>query len=82
MYVHFHKGKFYNKFYKWFQSLTRKKEGFKMRKLIVVGCLLVSVLVAGLISDNPALAETKKVLIAGGRATSPWLPFVKHWPSS
>ena len=46
-----------------------------MRKLIVVGCLLVSVLVAGLISDNPALAETKKILIAGGRATSPWYAF-------
>lgn len=43
-----------------------------MRKLIVVGCLLVSVLAAGLISDKPALAATTKVLIAGGRTTSPW----------
>ena len=43
-----------------------------MKKLIVVGCVLLSVLVSGLVIDHPVQAADKKILIAGGRTSSYW----------
>ena len=45
-----------------------------MRKLIVVSCLLIGLLAAGLLSSGSALAATRNILIAAGRTTSPWYP--------
>ncbi|UCG67366.1 MAG: TAXI family TRAP transporter solute-binding subunit, partial [Deltaproteobacteria bacterium] len=46
-----------------------------MRKLIVVSCLLIGLLAAGLLSSDSALAATRNILIAGGRTADTWYAF-------
>lgn len=48
-----------------------------MRKLTVVACLLMVFLAVGLFEVHPAQADTKQVLIGGGRTKSPWYAFAQ-----
>ena len=48
-----------------------------MKKSALVAFLLIGLLVAGLFGSNDALAAEKKILIGGGRTTSPWYSFAQ-----
>ena len=43
-----------------------------MKKSIYVALVLIGVIVAGIYFSNDVQAETRNILIAGGRTTSPW----------